>query len=84
MYEVVSRHKPTVRILDAWIDEKHNRLHGIVVDYPENHNSSARAVVNGMEVTTSIIIGYNKFEDIIETRRTLYRVISWKRKPEKV
>jgi hypothetical protein len=81
MYELVQKNKPVVRILNAWVDYNTYQLHGIVMDYPENHMTVTNAVVNGREISSSKIIKYDPIENTIETRRTIYRIISWKRKP---
>jgi len=65
--------KPTVHIKNAYI--VNNRLVGIVLDYPEEHQGYPGAVTNGHEVITTPIVSQEG--DVVETRRTIYHVDSW-------
>jgi len=66
--------KPTVHIKNASI--VNNRLIGIVLDYPDDHQGFPGAVTNGHEVITSPIVSSDG-ENQIETQRTIYMVDSW-------
>jgi hypothetical protein len=70
--------KPTVQIKDAAIitgwDGK-NRLTGVVIDYPDSHQSFEGAVENDKPVITSEII--KSGETYVETKRTMYYVLNW-------
>lgn len=65
--------KPPVHIKNASIIN--NRLIGVVLDYPDDHQGYPGAVTNGREVITSAIISHKG--DVVETQRTIYHVDSW-------
>jgi hypothetical protein len=65
--------KPIVHIKDAMIFN--NRLMGVVIDYPEEHQGYPGAVTNGKDVITSSIVSIEG--DTVETQRTIYHVDSW-------
>ena len=65
--------KPIVNIKNAYI--VNNRLVGIVLDYPADHQAFSGAVTNGHEVITSSIVSHEG--GTVETQRTIYKVDSW-------
>ena len=65
--------KPIVHIKDAMFFN--NRLMGVVIDYPEEHQGYPGAVTNGKDVITSSIVSIEG--DTVETQRTIYHVDSW-------
>jgi len=74
--------KPIVRIRDAVILDGiyKDRMHGIVEDYPEDHQGYPGALENGREVITSKIVKFWDNMNRVETERTIYNVINWKEK----
>lgn len=69
--------KPVVQIKDATLVPSFGtqRLMGVVLDYPDEHQGFAGAVTNGKDVMTSPVISIN--ENTVETQRTVYEVQSW-------
>lgn len=65
--------KPTVHIKNAYINN--NRLLGVVLDYPDDHQGYPGAVTNGHAVITSPIVSHEG--NVVETQRTIYHVDSW-------
>ena len=75
--------KPTVQIKDAkiinhnfWGGTSEPRLHGIVIDYPDEHKAYPDCLENGEEIITSLIKEVRGNE--VETTRTIYKVLNWK------
>lgn len=67
--------KPTVNISNASFVG--NRLHGTVHNYPESHMVEPGCVSNNVGTVLTSRIIYHR-DDIVETERTIYNVLSWK------
>lgn len=79
MQENQQTQKPVIQIRNAsFIDYPltyQRALYGIVEDYPEEHMYYPGCVTNGRYITTSAVV--NVDGDIVETKRSIYKVLSW-------